>query len=140
MSVATRTYWLFAVVLLNQLTFDPLNYNNKIFRPVVNAANGEVSNDTVFYYKQVDNIVTADYSGGGIRLGHLIALVDTDGCLDMRYHQVNIRGELQTGTCRSVPEVLSDGRLRLHESWQWTSGDGSSGESVVEEAGARSEP
>lgn len=114
---------------------DAVNYHNKTFRPVVNAANGEVSSDTIFYYKQVDNIVTADYSGGSIRLGHLIALVDADGCLDMRYHQVSIRGELQTGTCRSVPEVLPDGRLRLYETWQWTSGDRSTGESVVEEAG-----
>ncbi len=112
---------------------DAMNYHNKTFRPVVNAANGEVSSDTVFYYKQVGNIVTADYSGGSIRLGHLVALMDADGCLNMRYHQVNVRGELQTGICRSIPEVLPDGRLRLHESWQWTSGDGSRGESVVEE-------
>lgn len=111
-----------------------IDYHNKIFRPVANAANGEVSGDTVFYYKQAGNIVMADYSGGSIRLGHLVALMDADGCLDMRYHQVNVRGELQTGICRSVPEVLPDGRLRLHEAWQWTSGDGSRGESVVEEA------
>ena len=110
-----------------------IDYHNKTFRPVVNAANGEVSGDTVFHYKQLGNIVTADYSGGSIRLGHLVALVDAEGCLDMRYHQVNLRGELHTGICHSVPELLPDGRLRLHESWQWTSGDGSRGESVVEE-------
>jgi hypothetical protein len=51
----------------------------------------------------------------------------------MRYQHVNARGELMTGQCRSTPEVLPDGRLRLRESWQWTSGDGTSGESVVEE-------
>ena len=33
----------------------------------------------------------------------------------MRYHQVNDRGELMTGVCRSTPEVLPDGRIRLHE-------------------------
>jgi hypothetical protein len=38
-----------------------------------------------------------------------------------------------TGTCISTPEILPDGRLRLHESWRWTSGDGSSGESAIEE-------
>jgi hypothetical protein len=51
----------------------------------------------------------------------------------MRYHPVNDAGELMTGRCRSTPELLPDGRLRLHERWQWTSGDGSEGESVVEE-------
>ena len=37
------------------------------------------------------------------------------------------------GECRSQLEVLPDGRYRLHEKWRWTSGDSSSGESVVEE-------
>jgi len=112
-----------------------IDYQGKIFRPVTNAANGEVSGETVFHYRQTGNIVTADYSGGGILLGHLIALADAEGRLDMRYHQVNTRGEIQTGICRSVPERLPDGRIRLHETWQWTSGDGSRGESVVEEWG-----
>ncbi len=35
-----------------------------------------------------------------------------------------------------IPEVLPDGRLRLREVWQWTSGDLSQGESVVEEVRA----
>ena len=62
-----------------------------------------------------------------------MALVDAEGCLDMRYHQVNDRGELMTGACRSTPELLPDGRIRLHEEWRWTSGDGSGGSSVLEE-------
>ena len=53
--------------------------------------------------------------------------------LDMRYHQVNDRGEGMTGVCRSTPEFLPDGRIRLHVAWRWTSGDGSSGSSVLEE-------
>jgi len=38
-----------------------------------------------------------------------------------------------TGICRSTPQTLADGRIRLHEKWQWTCGDLSLGESVVEE-------
>ena len=110
-----------------------MNYHNKIFRPVTNTENGEVSGDTIFQYRQAGNIVTAEYAGGQIVTGHLIALVDKEGGLDMRYHLINDKGELQTGFCRSVPEHLPDGRLRLHESWQWTSGDQSRGSSVVEE-------
>ncbi len=110
-----------------------INYHGKTFRPVVNADNGKVTDATIFHCRQSGNIVTADYAGGNIVQGHLIALVDTDGCLDVRYHHVNDRGELRTGTCRSVPEPLPDGRLRLHETWQWTSGDQSQGTSVIEE-------
>ena len=109
------------------------NYHNKRFRPVNTTSNSETSGETIFLYQQEQNIVTATYSGGKIIRGHLIGLVDENGAIDMRYHQVNGEGELMTGTCRSVPEILPDGRIRLHESWQWTSGDGSSGESVVEE-------
>jgi len=38
-----------------------------------------------------------------------------------------------TGVCRSTPELLPDGRIRLHEKWQWTCGDRASGESIIEE-------
>jgi hypothetical protein len=51
----------------------------------------------------------------------------------MRYQQLNRGGEWRAGRCLSVPEVLEDGRYRLRETWQWLTGDGSSGESVVEE-------
>jgi hypothetical protein len=111
-----------------------IDYNDRRFVPVSNSANGEVSPEVVFHYKQTGRIVTCSYSGGRIVSGHLIALVDDKGRLDMRYHQVNDRAELMTGVCRSTPEVHSScRRMRLHEEWRWTSGDGSSGNSVLEE-------
>ena len=110
-----------------------INYHKKTFRSVSNTSNGEVGSETFFYYQQEGNIVTARYSGGSIVEGRLIALVDTEGVLDMRYHHVNTAHELMTGTCVSKPEVLANGKLRLHETWQWTSGDKSSGTSIIEE-------
>lgn len=110
-----------------------MNYHGKNFCTISNTPNGEVSGETIFQYQQTGNIVTAIYSGGGIATGHLIALVEENGCLDMRYHHVNSQGDLHTGICRSTPEVLADGRIRLYETWRWTSGDGSEGQSVVEE-------
>lgn len=110
-----------------------INHHDRRFIPVSNTANGEVSPDVVFHCQQTGRIVTCRYSGGRIVSGHLIALVDAEGRLDMRDHQVNDRGELMTGVCRSTPELLPDGRIRLHEAWRWTSGDGSSGRSVLEE-------
>lgn len=110
-----------------------IDYDGRRFRSLSNSETGEVDAETVFEYHQRGDIVWATYEGGAIRFGTLIARVDAAGALDMRYHHVNAAGELMTGRCRSIPEVLPDGRLRLHERWQWTSGDGSSGESVVEE-------
>lgn len=112
---------------------ETINYNNKKFRPVSNTDNGETSNETLFLYKQVGNILTSEYSGGKIKYGHLIGLVDMDGNIDMRYHQVNEKGELMTGICISKPEILNNGKIRLHENWEWTSGDKSKGQSIIEE-------
>lgn len=110
-----------------------INYNNRIFRPSQNSENGETSSETMFHYKQEGNILTSEYSGGKIVKGHLIGLVDDNGNIDMRYHQVNTSGELMTGFCKSVPEILPNGKIRLHETWQWTSGDLSKGNSVLDE-------
>ena len=110
-----------------------INYNNKLFKPINNTENGETSNETIFRYKQTRNILTAEYTGGKIIFGHLIGLVDKSGNIEMRYHQVNNQGELMTGICHSKPERLANGKIRLHETWQWTSGDKSKGQSIIEE-------
>lgn len=109
------------------------NYNNKIFKSTANTANGEVGSETLFHYHQEGNVVWAEYGGGKILKGFLIAKIVANDCLDMRYEHINQAGELMTGICHSTPEILSDGRVRLYEKWQWTSGDLSSGESIIEE-------
>ena len=110
-----------------------INYHNKTFRSVSNTSNGDVGNETFFYYQQQDYIVTAHYSGGSVVKGQLIAIVDEAGHLNMRYQHINTDGKLMTGLCHSTPEILPNGKLRLHESWQWTCGDLTSGTSVIEE-------
>lgn len=99
----------------------------------VNIYNGEVSGSTRFYYHQNGNIVWAEYSGGSIVRGNLIATMDESGNLDMRYHHVKNDNKIMTGVCSSTPEVLPDGRIRYYEKWKWTSGDESTGESIIEE-------
>jgi len=110
-----------------------MNYNNKKFKPVSNTNNGETSEETIFEYKQNGNILTSTYSGGQIQKGHLIGLVDKDGKIEMRYHQVNSKGQLMTGNCFSEPEIMNNGKVRLYETWEWTSGDKSKGNSILEE-------
>ena len=110
-----------------------IDYNNKIFRSLNTSKNGEVNSDTVFYYRQNKNIVTAIYSGGNILSGQLIAIADANGVLNMHYHHINSSNEPKSGKCISTPEILENGKIRLLEKWQWTSGDNSTGESVVEE-------
>ena len=115
------------------MTFIKMNYNNKTFRPISNSENGETSHETVFVYRQEGNVLTSEYAGGKIIQGHLIGLVDENGTIDMRYHQVSNKGELMTGVCKSIPEIMENGKIRLHETWKWTSGDCSEGQSLLEE-------
>ena len=110
-----------------------MNYDKKKFRVVSNSENGEVTDDLIFEYEQKENVLSCTYSGSRIILGHLIGLVDEEGNIEMRYHQINSKGELMTGTCYSTPELLPNGKLRLYESWEWTSVDGAEGHSILEE-------
>lgn len=110
-----------------------INYDGRKFYSVANSANGEADAQTIFHYFQRGNIVWATYQGGSIQWGTLIAKVDSGDCLEMRYQHINASGEWMSGECSSTPEILADGRIRLYEKWQWTSGDHSSGQSIVEE-------
>jgi hypothetical protein len=90
---------------------------------------GEVGADTLFTYHEHGGEIWADYAGGSIRRGHLVGTRNGDA-LDFRYVQLNNLGRTSTGHCTSVVTQMADGRLRLNESWQWESQEGS-GTSVV---------
>ena len=119
-------------MIINEL-MGRINYDNRRFVSVSSSDNGEVSSATVFEYHHEGDVVWATYRGGAIVFGSLVAKVDGNDFLDMRYQHLNSAGEFMTGICQSTPEILPDGRLRLHEAWQWTSGDFSQGESIIEE-------
>ena len=110
-----------------------VDLDGRRFRAISNSSSGDSDGDTVFEYHQDGAVVWATYAGGGVRFGTLIAAVLDDGRLDMRYHQVAADGAIKSGRCHSVPEELPDGRVRLHETWEWTEGGTGSGTSVVEE-------
>ncbi len=110
-----------------------INYDGKQFVPKSNSENGEVDGQTVFRYHQRENVIWAEYIGGEIIQGSLIGTVDETGNLDFTYVHLNKALEIRIGECNSKPIVLEDGRLELHEKWQWLNGDKSKGESVVVE-------
>ena len=107
------------------------NYNGRTFISKSNSENGEVNGDTLFRYRQNGHILWADYSGGEIVKGQLIGNVSADGALDFHYQHVNQNGNVRIGKCHSVPHILEDGKLELHENWQWLNGDMSFGTSVL---------
>lgn len=109
------------------------DYAGRRFASVSNSAGGDVDSSTIFEYRQNGDLVWATYSGGAVRYGMLIARLLSNGGLDARYQHMTAAGEIKTGICTTMPEQLVDGRLRLHEAWEWTSGDRARGTSIVEE-------
>jgi hypothetical protein len=97
-----------------------IDYDNRYFRSVRNVDGGDVDPDTLFHYRQEGDVVWATYRGGRVAV---------------RYQQISKDGIIKTGRCLSTPEILSDGRLRLHESWSWIEGAVGAGESRIEEVG-----
>ena len=66
-----------------------INFNNKRFILIDNSENGKVNLDTIFEYKQDCNLVTADYYGGSVKYGKIIAHIQNDK-LEMLYQCLTI--------------------------------------------------
>ncbi|MDE6627377.1 MAG: GNAT family N-acetyltransferase [Lachnospiraceae bacterium] len=110
-----------------------INYNGKIFVPKSNTENGEVDEETTFYYFQEHDLFWAKYSGGDVLKGYMIGIVDENAELDFHYQHLNKDSQVRIGKCHSIPHILESGKIELQEKWQWLNGDMSSGESVVVE-------
>lgn len=110
-----------------------IHFGGRLFRPVSRSSNSQTTPETIFKYDQRGDLITAVYSGGEISFGQLIAVMRKSGLLDFRYHHMSADGNLRTGKGISTIETLASNKLRLHETWQWTSGDKSSGTSILEE-------
>ena len=85
-----------------------MNYNNKSFKPISNTDNGETSSETIFKYIQTDDILTSEYSGGRIKKGHLIGIVDKDGCINMSYHQVKRIREINSWRISKGKSIIEE--------------------------------
>ena len=108
-----------------------LNLDGKIFKALSNSENGEVGDDTLFYYSQTDDVIFADYHGGEIVKGNLIGKQLSNGEFHFFYHHINLSRELKIGKCLSKAKIIDDGRIKLFEEWQWLCDDMSSGTSEL---------
>ena len=103
------------------------NFNNKKFKLIENSEKGETSSETIFYYKQNENLVTADYKGGTILYGKIIATIKNDE-LNMLYQCVTTNNELKSG--KAIAKISKkDNRIELSLNWEWLNGDKSKGQS-----------
>lgn len=109
-----------------------INFNNKILVLRDNTPNGTTNMETVFNYKQEGDLVTADFSGGSIKYGKIIALHKGD-YLDMIYQMFTSTNELKSGKATAQIAVNETGKIQLHLNWEWLSGSNNKGTSTYVE-------
>ena len=91
---------------------------NKTFTLLENSENGAASNQTIFKYQQDGNLVTADYFGGSIRYGKIIAQLKTNQ-LHMLYQCLTIDDELKAGKAIADISLDKNGKIMLKLHWEW---------------------
>ncbi|MCM2392433.1 hypothetical protein [Streptomyces albipurpureus] len=102
-----------------------------VLAPVADQAPGQVGTSTRFAYHERDGRIWAEYEGGDVVQGFLVGTREADR-IDFRYVQLKTDLSTSSGHCVSTVVELPDGRVRLDETWEWESQEGS-GTSVVEE-------
>jgi len=90
-----------------------INYDGRRFQPTGHGPDAPITT-----YRQDGDLLWADLFGGKVRRGALCGRCDGEGVLDFTYSMVLKDGRVIAGHCRSTPEVLADGRIRLHEAWE----------------------
>jgi len=104
------------------------DFNNKTFLLVQNSKNGQVNSDTVFKYQQDGNLVTADYFGGSIKYGKIIAHLQGDK-LNMLYQCLTTDNELKAGKAIADITLTEQGKIKLSLDWQWLTNEKEKGQS-----------
>ena len=102
------------------------NFNNKTFFLIENSENGKVNSETIFKYKQEGNLVTADYYGGIIKYGKIIAHLKNDN-LDMLYQCITTENELKSGKAIAEISLTKDNKMKLKLNWEWIGNKNESG-------------
>lgn len=98
------------------------NFHNKTFYLIENSKKGKVNTDTVFKYQQEKNIVTADYFGGTIKYGKIIATLEGN-ILNMLYQCVTSENELKAGKAIAKISFNESNKILLKLNWQWLNGN-----------------
>ena len=110
-----------------------INLNNRVFIPDQNSENGEVGKKTIFVFKQDGRHLTANYSGGDIKSGHILGVMDGNNSAHLLYHCITQKSVLKSG--HAAARFIEDmkGCVRIQMDWQWLSGGAGKGTSLYEE-------
>ena len=108
-----------------------MNLNNLRMNVIETATNGIVNELTIFTFSQIENFISATYSGGQILKGYLVGTLNQNK-LQFSYCQLQINGKMDNG--QSECDILiENGKIRLVEHFTWTSRNGETGINIFQE-------
>lgn len=105
-----------------------INFNNKRFELIQNSENGQVDTDTIFDYKQDGNLVTADYYGGSVKYGKIIAELNGEK-LNMLYQCFTTDNQLKAGRAIAQITTTLEDKIKLSLDWEWLTNSNEKGKS-----------
>lgn len=94
------------------------NFHNKTFQLLSNSSNGQVSDQTIFKYSQQGHLVTADYYGGSVLYGKIIAQLKGDK-LNMLYQCLTKDDKLKAGKAIAKISLTEKNKIQLNLDWEW---------------------
>ncbi|MBA3958293.1 MAG: hypothetical protein H0X51_07880 [Parachlamydiaceae bacterium] len=100
---------------------------------VKTAVNGVVNQDTIFFFSQKENVVSAEYQGGKILKGFLIGKLSAQNQLEFSYCQMQLDGKLDNGLSSCQLSKNDEGKLILIEHFEWKSRPGEFGTNIFQE-------
>ncbi len=103
------------------ISMENISFNNKTFSLIENSQNGKTNSDTIFKYQQEGNLVTAEYFGGNIKYGKIIANLK-DNKLQMLYQCLTTDNELKAGKAIANISLNENGKIKLTLNWEWLDG------------------
>ena len=100
-----------------------MNLDGLIFQVRTTASVGVVSAQTLLHLTQRGSRIFGRYDGGSIVRGRLVGRI-SGHALIFRYTQRERAGGIHGGRSSCLLEILSDGRLRIHEHFTWKTREG----------------
>ena len=107
---------------------EKINLDDKKFIAIENNK-GLSSNETVFHYRQKDEVITGTYKGGAIIEGSIVGKQTDKYSIELLFQCLTDSGELKTGQSQGKISIGKDRKLAIKFDWSWLNGDKTGGKS-----------
>ena len=98
-----------------------INLDGKRFKLLENTSNGQVHEETIFYYSQTENKFKAEYHDDNIIYGSIVGHINSHNDIYMTYHCILANGEVKIGEASAIA-TLQKSKIKLSLNWKWLKG------------------